>query len=1070
MSASLQNPLAADQRIFSMLAAIGWHWRRRQVWMFTAIAAIFTVTWLGAMLVADAWTILSTEQLRGGWLVLMLGLVVVIAGVLHRVTWGKPDAVTMARLYESRASSQGNRLVNALQLLLSGRAAHDPAAWAVVAENAPQLKVEDARVAVDLSPVRRAWLTAGALGVALFIYAICTPASTLNALSRVMQPLSPPPHLLSTQIDLLPGDVTLVEGQSLTIEAKLARHLPSEAFLEYRIGNLDWTRQAMARVDERTYNFTKLTGIAQPITYRVLAGRSRSNEHRVKVLLRPRVQKLQATLAPPAYVKQPDKALPPNTGDISALAGSRIMLDLVASSPLKQGVLESSDGRVTQLSIESASPTQARVQFTLEQSGSYAIRLTDHEGLESVNPPRYSLTAQEDQPALVLIAQPGRDLILPAATPLPVIIEGQDDYGLASVALEVRAGQGDWKAVQQWNLNHPVTRRKSLGTELQLASMGMKVGDLVLYRAVARDIREPQANVSISRVWSITISESTGDRSLLAAQARKLLEAIQKILAMQRENRAAVDMDLPIEPIRQRQPQIRDLTLAAIDMERRAARPMQSMVDELASLADGLMLQANELTASYGGKYEQRIKLKPPVLSVMDQIIARLEALTQKLEKSLASADQAQKALEQLSPQDREQALQKIRATLEKLKKFLPEQDKVIEDTKELARKGENLTDPDLQKLEQTRGTEDAWSKVFAAGVDDINKLTEQGFADRTMVSDYKEMVEQIEAAVLNLKPKLIELAVPRELSGRELAESLKEDMEMWLPSSPDNLKWMMEEPLDKPPIPMAELPEQLRDMIGDLLEQQEELNEAADDLTSSWADSMSAAGWGVGDGPISNFSAKGVTGNQVPNNSEMSGRAGDGRSGRSQGQMVEDTAKGLAGRDTPTRITNDPYEQGVVKELQKLAASGATGGGKARGSGQEGLQGQAPPPMFKDMQYMKDWQQRLRQKAERIAGEANAAKVRIAELDKSIKLMKDAEQAAKDGRYGEMFKKQQMVLSQLKLAGDAATRDVALRIDQARRLPEGQRKQMLDSMDEPVPQEFEGAVRRYFLQLSEDK
>ena len=30
--------------------------------------------------------------------------------------------------------------------------------------------------------------------------------------------------------------------------------------------------------------------------------------------------------------------------------------------------------------------------------------------------------------------------------------------------------------------------------------------------------------------------------------------------------------------------------------------------------------------------------------------------------------------------------------------------------------------------------------------------------------------------------------------------------------------------------------------------------------------------------------------------------------------------AKGLPGRKTPTRITNDSYEQGVVKELQQMA------------------------------------------------------------------------------------------------------------------------------------------------------
>ena len=62
----------------------------------------------------------------------------------------------------------------------------------------------------------------------------------------------------------------------------------------------------------------------------------------------------------------------------------------------------------------------------------------------------------------------------------------------------------------------------------------------------------------------------------------------------------------------------------------------------------------------------------------------------------------------------------------------------------------------------------------------------------------------------------------------------------MWLPNSPDHVKWVMEEPLDMPEIPMVELPDQLSDLIGDLIEEQDELNDAAEDVTSAWADSMS--------------------------------------------------------------------------------------------------------------------------------------------------------------------------------------------------------------------------------------
>ena len=78
----------------------------------------------------------------------------------------------------------------------------------------------------------------------------------------------------------------------------------------------------------------------------------------------------------------------------------------------------------------------------------------------------------------------------------------------------------------------------------------------------------------------------------------------------------------------------------------------------------------------------------------------------------------------------------------------------------------------------------------------------------------------------------------------------------------------------------MAELPEELEDLIGELLDEEEDLAEDVEDLSSGWADSLDkGAGWSTEDGPISNYSAQGKTGNRSPNKSEISGRSGEGRS-----------------------------------------------------------------------------------------------------------------------------------------------------------------------------------------------
>ena len=73
----------------------------------------------------------------------------------------------------------------------------------------------------------------------------------------------------------------------------------------------------------------------------------------------------------------------------------------------------------------------------------------------------------------------------------------------------------------------------------------------------------------------------------------------------------------------------------------------------------------------------------------------------------------------------------------------------------------------------------------------------------------------------------------------------------------------------------MAELPGELEDIIGDLMEKEEDLFDEMEDVSSSAIDSLDkGAGWDATDGPISNNSAKGVTGNRLPNTSEIGGRS----------------------------------------------------------------------------------------------------------------------------------------------------------------------------------------------------
>jgi len=93
-------------------------------------------------------------------------------------------------------------------------------------------------------------------------------------------------------------------------------------------------------------------------------------------------------------------------------------------------------------------------------------------------------------------------------------------------------------------------------------------------------------------------------------------------------------------------------------------------------------------------------------------------------------------------------------------------------------------------------------------------------------------------------------MAIPAEQAGLELAKEITENIERWLADAPDNQKWVMEEPSKDVEVPLADLPAELEDLIGDLIDKEDQLAEDSQDVTSSWMDSLNqGAGWGENNG-----------------------------------------------------------------------------------------------------------------------------------------------------------------------------------------------------------------------------
>lgn len=398
------------------------------------------------------------------------------------------------------------------------------------------------------------------------------------------------------------------------------------------------------------------------------------------------------------------------------------------------------------------------------------------------------------------------------------------------------------------------------------------------------------------------------------------------------------------------------------------------------------------------------------------------------------------------------------------LQKFIEDEKELIEAAKKIKKIKNLSSEKDLKNMIETQ---DKYLNIFQKMVNDLNKLGKQTQGKFTLADELVEMLSHVQKSKEDIKKKAIHMAIDESQMGLEKAEEITSNLEKWLAEAPDNIKWDLEEPSKQQDIPEAELPDELEDIIGDLIEQEEDMKDEVEDLTSSWMDSLDkGAGWGVSDGPISNMSAKGITGNLMPNQQEIGGRSGEGRTGRSYGEMVEKTATGKGGRKTPARLTPDNLEPGQVEDKSKQTPLGPTGGGKVSGWGPSGLRGPVEEYIFKYDLLMKK-QKEIVEKAEKVLKELKIKNVYNPQLENSIKAMKAFQIQLKEGKYTDLMKTKNQIISNLKQANETITKQLLLKTENLKR---GKIHKFSDNglWTEEIPGGYEKVVVKYLELMSE--
>jgi len=989
-----------------------------------------------------------------------------------------------------------NKLINALQLGLDSQVESPGMVGALVAQTATEIAQYPVRQAVDTRRAR--WLSAvAAVAVlAVIVWAAASFDRFSNALQRLMMPGRDIQAIGKVRIvDVQPGTVSLNKGSdlevSVTTQGDPADDINSVFYYSYNDDD-KVLEKPLTPVTGDLY-VGRVEDVKAPFSYHVEVGGSQSKTYQVTVVEPPQIVKRGIHYDFPSYTRQAgwaDRFDEDTNGDVRAPAGTTVTLKLTASKPIKHGHIQMSTGPKRGLKVMD-DPTQLEASFGIDRDGVYTIHLEDRGGVASRDGREYKIIVLRDRSPLIEVRVPGKDVKAGPKEAVKIVLAGRDDYGVASVALVAREGkEGPQKVIKTWT-DFVSPRDLTLPFTWELSSQfTCEVGKEIFYYAVARDnhaevtgtreVAKPQESKTAE--YKITIE----DKDLLAQEKAKAVSnwetELRKLLEVQitaRGRVAALDAQRDLPTLHK---EARDLHAIQTDIFSRTAavgkamkatdEPSQAVKESIELLAYGEMTQCAKLVGGIPRIQDVEITTKTyvAVAASQDKIIKVLRQLLNILPDLADEPDKDEMAEEDVEdfPEEEEEAMKDL---LKNLKDMVRQQKKAVETTDELAKLPmEDYTPEEEKQLENVKAIEEKWSQFLKAKISDLSKMQDQDFANGTLLDELVEIHSEVEMAKDALQAKATEIATALEDNGLMLAEKLTKQLEKWLPDTPDRDRWQMEEPLtDGYETPMAELPKELEDLVGDLMEEEEDLQQEIEDATSAWADSMDAAGWDAMDGPISNFAANGVTGNRLPNTSELSGRSGEGRQGKSTGEFVENQFDGKGGRRTPTRLTPEAFQKGQIKDTSSTPPGGATGGGKAGGSSGEGLEGPTPPDIKMKMQSFAMRQAQLRNKAEKIALKFEVLNYPPI-FEPAIKDMRVLEAALNSGRYVDARRQHNVLLKNLK--GTRMFLDGELAVDAVRSptLPAHLQAEIIDTAGAAVPEEFKEYIKGYYEAISRAK
>jgi hypothetical protein len=537
------------------------------------------------------------------------------------------------------------------------------------------------------------------------------------------QEFIPPPKFI---FEINPGNKEITKDDELSISVKIKGSKPKSVLLALRKEEeADFHKQELLPDSSGIYLLT-LNSVKSTFKYFAEADGFPSEYFEIKVIDRPIVKTLDLEIISPAYSKIPKVAQKDN-GNVQALIGSKVAINISSTKKLKEAKLEFADSSIVNLNVTGET---AEGNFLIGKDNSYQIQLMDENGNSNHAPITYQIKALYDGFPVIELLSPNQNISLANDNRVSLIAKASDDFGFSKLLLHYRLSASRYEQPQAEfsSIEVPIDRAQleiSINYIWNLTQMNLAVDDVVTYYLEIFDndiVNGPKsARTQTLTVRVPSLDEILNDADQLQTQSEAELE--QTLKEAEELKKALDEIDKELKKDEEK------LSWEEKQKIENALEKFQELQDKVDKINDQLgdmkqnLQENNLLSKETMEKYMELQKLMDEMTSEeMKKAMEKLQNVLKDMNRNMT-----QEQLQNMK-MDEERFKKSIERTLKLLKRIQIEQkmDELLKRTEELTEKQENLSEQTEQSDPSNQMENENLSKKQDEITKDLEKLKKE--------------------------------------------------------------------------------------------------------------------------------------------------------------------------------------------------------------------------------------------------------------------------------------------------------------------------------------------------------